>query len=343
MATRPNNRRQRGVTLIELLVALGIGSILMIGAITVYMQSRTAFTVNDSLARLQENARLALDVMEPEIRMANYWGLSTRNNRITNQAGPADPTPPGLGVGNDCGPNWTINLAFDITGTNGVYPWGAACSGAFGGAAQPGADTLELRRVQEDPVALPLNANTIYVQSDRFMAPALFRGAPPMPLPGTQIHPLIVRGFYVSPTSTVSRGATPTRPASIIPSLRMKNLVFAGGGPTIQDQELVPGVEDMQIEFGVDTTVPGAVGRGTVDRYVSTNDPILNPASPLFIPTAEILAVRLWLRVRADFPETGYLNNTNYVYADQNFTPNDGFRRLLVSKTIYMRNTVPGV
>ena len=73
---------QSGVTLVELMVALGIGSFLMVGAVTVYMQSKTAFNVSESVSRLQENARYAFEILEPDIRMAHYWGLTARTNRI---------------------------------------------------------------------------------------------------------------------------------------------------------------------------------------------------------------------------------------------------------------------
>src|SRR5512138_738826 len=78
-------RRQTGMTLIELMVALAIGAFLMIGAITVFMQSRTTFRLNDSISRLQENARFALEALEPDIRMAHYWGLTARSYMILNR------------------------------------------------------------------------------------------------------------------------------------------------------------------------------------------------------------------------------------------------------------------
>ena len=47
-------RQQAGVTLVELMVALAIGSFLMIGAVQIYNQSRQAFVINESIARVQE-------------------------------------------------------------------------------------------------------------------------------------------------------------------------------------------------------------------------------------------------------------------------------------------------
>jgi hypothetical protein len=52
------------------------------------------------------------------------------------------------------------------------------------------------------------------------------------------------------------------------------------------------------------------------------------------------VAVRIWVRVRAEAPERGFTDNRTYQYADiQPFTPNDNFRRVLISRTIYLRNS----
>ena len=81
-------RTQSGMTRIELRVALAIGAFLMLGAMTVFMQSRTTFRVTESLSRLQENGRLAISILEPDIRMAHYWGLTNLTGNITNRARP---------------------------------------------------------------------------------------------------------------------------------------------------------------------------------------------------------------------------------------------------------------
>jgi type IV pilus assembly protein PilW len=333
-ATQTNERRPRhaGMTLIELMVALAIGSFLMIGAVTVFMQSRTTFRVNESVARLQENARFVLDAIEPDIRMANYFGLTTRSSKIQGRATPADP--PAFAVGNDCGVNWSVNLAAEVDGTNNGYGW--AC--APFGSAQAATDTLVIRRVAENPEAVP-QANTLYVQSARFQDSQLFVG-PTIP-PGyvaasSQTHRLVVNGYYVSQNSTLDTAG------SNVSSLRVKTLIGGGGGVRVIDQEVLPGVEDMQIQFGVDTDALDTPNRGSVDRYVDPEDPIFDPLDPQFIPTAEILSVRVWLRIRAEQRENGFTDTTNYVYADQDVGPfNDPFRRVLVSKTIYLRNARP--
>jgi prepilin-type N-terminal cleavage/methylation domain-containing protein len=320
-------RLQAGVTLIELMVALGIGAFLMIGAVTVFMQSRTSFRVTESVSRLQENGRFVIDALEPDIRMARYWGLTTRTDKIANRASPTDPN--GIGV-DTCGVNWLINLDADIEVRNNgnVFP----CLGTFPGQNEPLADTITIRRTVEDatPPAALVN-NRMYVWAGRYFNGQIFNnGAMPpdyVPGDGSEVHQLVVNGYYVSRSSSLGPG---------IPSLRMHTLM---GDGTIQDQEVLTGVEDMQVQFGVDTDVIGAANRGSIDRYVNANDPILDPLNAAFIPSAEILAVRIWLRLRADRIENGFTDTAAYQYADRNQLPfNDGFRRIVVMKTIYVRN-----
>jgi type IV pilus assembly protein PilW len=320
-------RTQAGLTLIELMVALGIGAFLMIGAVTVFMQSRTSFRVTESVSRLQENGRFALDALEPDIRMARFWGLTTRTQKIANRALPTDPN----GIGDDsCGQNWLINLewAVQVRNNGNVF----ACPGAFPGQNEPLADTITIRRVAED--AVPVGAlvnNRMYIQAGRFMDGRLFdNGALPPGFAagdGSETHALVVNGYYVSRSSSL--GAN-------IPSLRVHTLM---GDGTVQDQEVLPGVEDMQIQLGVDTDPIGAANRGSIDRYVNANDPILDPLNAGFLPDAEVLSVRIWLRLRAERVENGFTDTAAYQYADRNQAPfNDGFRRIVVSKTIYVRN-----
>jgi len=77
-STRLIVRTQAGLTMVELLVALAIGSFLMIGAVQIYNQSRQSFVINESIARVQETAQFAMDTIENDMRMASNWGRSSR-------------------------------------------------------------------------------------------------------------------------------------------------------------------------------------------------------------------------------------------------------------------------
>jgi type IV pilus assembly protein PilW len=323
--------RPHGMTLIELMVSLAVGAFLMIGAMTIFAQCRTTFRVTESLARLQENARFALDVLEAEVRMAHYWGLTTTTTNIVNRAAPTAANGPGPDT---CGNNWTIDLDQAVGGSNNRYGFG--CAGTA--PVETDADTLIVRRASEDPETLPLTgAATLRLQTVRGTgASRIFTGTT---IPGgydpatSQTHRILVSGFYVSRSSTFGAG---------VPSLRRhvlqtNGLMMPGGG-----EEIVAGVEDLQVQLGVDTDAPDTWDRGSIDRYVNINDPIVDPTNAAFNPDAVVLAVRVWVRVRAERPENGFTDAVHYVYADQDVGPfNDAFRRLVVSKTIYLRNARP--
>lgn len=324
------------MTLIELLVAMAIGSLLMVGALTTFTRGQAAFRVSDSVARLQENARLALALLESDIRMAGHFGLANRADRIGNRASPIQPTPFGLAVRGDCGHNWSLDLDAVVAGTNNGFGWDRC---APRGQAQPGADTLVVRRTGANPIAPgDLRTGALHLLSGRHGDGTLFVGdSPPATAPAasaSQVYPLAVRGYYVSRNSSLDAPGNPT------PSLRAKTLARSSRGPRIVDEEIVPGVEDLQVQFGVDTDSAGEAGRGSVNRYLHPDDPILDPAAADYLPEARVLAVRIWLRIRAEQPEQGYLDTTEYRYADrEDAAPNDRFRRTAVTRTIHLRNT----
>lgn len=329
--------RMGGMTLIELMVALAIGSFLIIGALTVFSQSRTTFRINESVSRLQENARFVFDVLEPEIRMANFWGLRTRAYVIDGRA--RDDAPLSGVVACDCGADWTIDLDAAVAADNDGYDWPGCDPGPAGANAVATADTLVVRRASV-AVIDPPQPNTLYLQTTLGDAATLFLDDS---IPAgfnadqSETHELIVNGFYVSENSALGMAGNP------VPSLRRKRLRNGNAGdPSLVDEEVLPGVEDLQVQLGVDTDPIGGSERGVVDRYVNPDDPILDPGSAAFNGDAEILAVRVWLRLRGERRENGLPANNGYAYADQVVDPiNDGYRRIVASKTIYLRNARP--
>ena len=60
-----------------------------------------------------------------------------------------------------------------------------------------------------------------------------------------------------------------------IPSLRRKTLINGG---VIEDQEMITGVENLQVQFGLDTN-----GDGTVERYVDPDSPTVTPGAVGFL------------------------------------------------------------
>ncbi len=314
-------KQQAGVTLIELMVALSIGSFLMIGAVQVYNQSRQAFVINESIARVQETAQFAMDTIEADIRMASNWGMHSRGTAVVGRSVTGDANPLALPAPAACGADWALNLDRPVEGNNNNY--GLACAPL--GGAQINSDTVTTRRVTV--AASPLQAGRLQIQTTRIQGELFADGnVPPAfdPLE-SETHTLLVNTYYVAASSNLIPG---------VPTLRRKSLASVGGVPTVVDQEIAPGVENMQVQLGVDVNEDD-----TVDRYVNPGDAILNPLAAGFIPGARVLTARIWLIVRSVSPEVGIQDLRDYEPGDIDLgVYNDAYRRMQVSKTILLRN-----
>ena len=357
--------RAAGLTLVELLVAMTIGLVLIAGATQVYVDSHAAYAVNETTARLQENARYAMSVLEPDIRMSGYWGLTNRADGIVGIALLPTDAQLALGApaGSTCGVNFPLLLGFPVQGTNDSYT--ATC--AANSAAMPNADTITVRRASTSIVPPASASVPLRICSTRTS------GLLVTDITGTfcqgvdaQINNLIVNLYYVDQSSSQAG----------VPSLRSKALNGAAActapaspPPCFQDNEIEPGVEDLQVQYGVDLS--GGIGgtSGAATEYLdagATLTNLLNPPPPT--TPAQIVAVRIWILVRSDSPESGFIDDRTYEYgdrlpangttgdltnvadnakayrpslsADNSFTGVKRYRRLLVSKTIQIRNAL---
>ena len=66
--------RQSGLTLVELMIAAALGLLLLAALGYLYAGNRQAFRTHDSVARLQENGRYAMEVLGQDLRMVGYLG-----------------------------------------------------------------------------------------------------------------------------------------------------------------------------------------------------------------------------------------------------------------------------
>ena len=315
-------RQQSGLTLVELMVALAIGSFLIIGAVQIYNQSRQSFVVNESIARVQETAQFAMDTIESDLRMASNWGRNSRGVAVEGRSIVGDANPNNLTVPvPSCGDAWAFDLGRAIDGSDNGYALPCAASGG----AVANSDVITVRRSTVQPVAL--EAGRLQVQSTRIQG-ALFEdgNVPGGFLPAdSSTHNLIVNSYNVAPTSQLMPG---------VPTLRRKTLTTRAGAPFIEDQEVAPGVENIQLQLGIDVNEDN-----TVDRYVNPGDPIYDPAAAGYIPGARVLTARVWLVVRGVTTEFGLQDARSYAPGNVNLGQmNDNFRRLQVSKTILLRN-----
>lgn len=66
------------MTIIELLVSLALGSILLVSAVSVFQGNRQTYRVAENLAEVQENGRIALQIIARDLRMVSQMGCGSR-------------------------------------------------------------------------------------------------------------------------------------------------------------------------------------------------------------------------------------------------------------------------
>ncbi len=76
--------RQKGLSLVELLIAITLGLILVGGVIQVFLSSRVVFSTQQSISRVQESGRFAIDFISQELRLAGYMGCADENMHKRN-------------------------------------------------------------------------------------------------------------------------------------------------------------------------------------------------------------------------------------------------------------------
>ncbi|MDP6437532.1 MAG: PilW family protein [Gammaproteobacteria bacterium] len=308
--------KQRGMTLIEMMISMTISLFLVLGAVTVYNQGRANYQATEGIARVQENMRFALTVMEPDVRLAGFWG---QNNNTFN----VDTTGVGVTCNGNVVTNWALDVNTSLDALNNVDAGNAEdftddCP-TFGDGIVGNTDVLMVRHASGQ--TRPLSAGAVQVQSNRIRSALFDDGNIPATFgAGTGTFDYAFNVWYIGQDSAN---------LDDIPSLRRLTL---NGGQMV-DEEVIAGVENMQIQFGVDTLDGSGNPDGQIDRYVDPEDPI--------IANSTVMAVRIWMLLRAEYEERGFVDGASYTPLDGNLgdiAPNDSFRRMQITKTIFVRN-----
>lgn len=86
-----HHSRQRGLTLVEIMIALVLSLILMAAVINMFVGNRQTYRTTDAVSLVQEAGRYALDALAYDLRMVGHQGCPTRSgvnaNDINNVAG----------------------------------------------------------------------------------------------------------------------------------------------------------------------------------------------------------------------------------------------------------------
>jgi len=148
--------RQRGMTLVELLVSAVLAIFLIGGIIQIFVGNRVMFAFNDGVSRIQENARFSLEHIAFTSRMAGYSGCLADTAVFNNLAGAANPfrddinngvqgfDANGTGIGDSFAAGAT-----DPAGSTNTLNWTPALPPEFlaavPGGVLPGSDVLIIR------------------------------------------------------------------------------------------------------------------------------------------------------------------------------------------------------
>lgn len=337
-ATPPRPRGQAGLTLIEMMTALVIGSVLLAGLTQVFVASRQGYKLSESQAYLQEAGRLTLHTITDDLRRAGYWGGNADISTLADGSTTAIVDPTALNF-NTCAndSSWALMLeqrAFGLNDTAGTY----ACVPKSGTGGYLQGDVLVSRHADSEQLIDPqmdAQPNALFLRTNLFDGHVFVgsqQGAAANQVSTTggpvSAYALSSTGFYVGDTGQTCESVA-------VPSL-FRITLDATGTPQVQD--LISGVEDLQVQWGLDTD-----GDSVPNQYLDA-DAIAAaqwdwPGKP---QANTVVSARLWVLVRSECPDPTYDNDQTYEYGSKTgvaaYKPADHYRRQLYSTTIALRN-----
>ncbi len=357
-----NNRS--GLSLVELLVALAISLVLMAGIYRVFIGSTDTYQVNDQVARIQENGRFAISTLRAEIRGAGYLGCSQNAASLVNTLNPGTAAQSFLAdLGN------AIH-GYEATGTNtwadsvGTVDKAGLEAATLINDPLTGSDVLILRGVNPD-VRMELTAAMPNTSADLKMTAgldtvlntaggdillltdcqgaAVFQTTSYTDSNGNTVHNV---GGTTSPGNATKNLGHPFAAASEV--FFPQTTVFfirnnTAGVPSLYREvnnggaeELVDGVENMQLRYGLDTD-----GDRAVDSYVTAD--AIAPADWLNVMSVRVGLLISTVNELGKNPLDTALYNIDGDLATgtggQEYDPVDDRRmRLVVSGTMGIRN-----
>lgn len=315
--------RQRGITLVEMMIAMTLALVLTAAVVTVFANNRHSFNQDEQMQTMQDDARHALRELSFDLSMAGHYG---------DLLIPGSVTPDGaLTLAVDCGPggapDWMYQTVQPATGDflsvvplDNATPANAnanfSCIDA--GEFEDGTDIVSIKRVAGARVAVP-QAGRVYLRTNGTVG-LLFEeplaGPPaivvPLPRADWEYRPSI---YYIRNFAYVADDG--------IPTLCKKTL--GGVTPRMVTECLAAGIEDLQIEYGIDTT-----DDGYANVFV---------ASPTLVQMQSVVSARVSLLARTTEDDRRYEDEKTYQLSNADpYVPNDGFHRQVISTTVTIQN-----
>ena len=316
-------KSQKGFSVVELMIAMLLSLTLGAAIVTVFVNNSYSFDQDENVARMQDDARHALREIAFDISMAGHYSELHTPDSVGHDGG--------LTIGTDCGPsgevNWmyravdpVTNESLSITAIDNASgaDIAAAHSCVAGSEVLAGTDVVSIKRVA-GAQAGALTAGSVYLRTNGtvgmlFNAPA--PTAPPFPIaaPATdwQFRPRI---YYIRQFANA--------PGDNIPTLCRKAL--RGAGPSMTTECLATGIENLQIEYGIDTSEDG--------------HPNIYVSNPSVAQMQTVVAARIYLLARTTDIDTRYTNNKTYSISNSpDFVPGDSFHRRVFSTSVSIQN-----
>lgn len=318
-----SRRRQRGLSLVEVMIAMVLSLILTSAVVTVFANNQRGFKQDENVRRMQDDARHALREISFELSMAGNYGDLLVPGFVTPDGG--------LTLTTDCGPagapEWMYQTAQPGTGNslsvvaldNATSAQAAANFTCIdGGEFQSNTDVVAIKRVAGARTAAPTNGR-VYLRTNGtvgllFQEPLAGAGAINVPAPRAdwEYRPSI---YYI-------RNYAYT-PGDDIPTLCKK--VLGGVTPGMTTECLAAGIENLQLEYGIDTDSDG---------FANVYAP-----NPTIAEMQSVVSARVSLLARTTEADVGYENTNVYTLSNANpYAPADGFRRQVVSTAVTIQN-----
>jgi type IV pilus assembly protein PilW len=343
------NLRQRGFSLVEIMVAITLSLIILGGVLAVMYSSKVTYMENDRVARIQESGRAALDLMLRDLRGAGFPGCAQQidgllaiNNMLADSAEvPWNLAEPIMGFDGGEGA-WAPDLGTaaalfpDATEGNDIFvvrtiPAGSPSfrvpdATAAGDDIVVEKDTGETLLPGTPAIISDCNNTSIFVV-DTFTPD------------GDDLGATITRATSGGPPSntTTSLGADFQRFSQVQPITSIAYYVAPNGAGTGTSlwrvlannapEELIPGVEAMQVRYGIDTDADRLI---TVNEYVDADE---------VDDWNQVVSVSLALLVRSAEENSQTQDTRTYKLLETELEPfDDNFQRSLFTTTVTLRN-----